>query len=809
MTSLWPDIRGAARLARRQPLFTSLLVVVLALGIAAAVAMFSVLNAVVLRELPYGRPQQLMWLWSMRPDGTRGPFSIQDFVDLRERETGCESLGAFANWSANLTGLGTAERLQGMRTSANAFAVLQVGAIVGRTIEPGDGDAGRTVVLGHGLWTRRFGGDPGVVGRALVLNGAPYTMVGVLPKSFVFPIRDAELAVPIVEADARRTEGDVAFLRVIGRLKPGVSAVRSEQYADPGRRRAPTASAARQRPQGGDSPDHPSRTDHRRLRGDAAAPLCGRDAGARRRVCQPRQPVARTNVGTAARVRRPDRARRQPIAARHATAHRDPPAHRVRRRGRARARRPGDRDCCSWRRPRRCLARPTRRSICAWCSFAIAVTLLTGLAVGLGPALHMSRVDPAAGLRGLGRASGGRRPLAIRRWLVAAEVAISLVLAVATAMLVQSFRQVQQVDPGFVTDHVLSMRVSLSATRYPSRSSVLAFQRRLEDRLRALPGAAAVGGASIVPLSGLRASVDFVIDGRPVPSDRVPEAEYRIISPQYFETMGIRLLKGRAFTDRDAAPAVDVAIVNKTMADRLWPGQSPVGSHLRIEPGSRIDQVVEVIGVVADVKHSGLEGDPTLDLYVPFAQLPEPSVVWITNNQFWVVRANGNPLARAAAARAALAEADPDVPAASVRTLEQAIDGTLAVRRFNVWLVALFGYAALALTACGIYAVSSHAVVERSRELGIRAALGASPRGLVALVLKTDFAGVVAGIGAGLVAARAVAAAIDGLLFQVRAGEPGPYAVVTMVIALVAACACYVPAARAARSDPLRVIRNE
>lgn len=808
MTSLWPDIRGAARLARRQPLFTSLLVVVLALGIAAAVAMFSVLNAVVLRELPYGRPQQLMWLWSMRPDGTRGPFSIQDFVDLRERETGCESLGAFANWSANLTGLGTAERLQGMRTSANAFAVLQVGAIVGRTIEPGDGDAGRTVVLGHGLWTRRFGGDPGVIGRALVLNGAPYTMVGVLPKSFVFPIRDAELAIPIVEADARRTEGDVAFLRVIGRLKPGVSAGRSEstltQVAVELQRLRPVVNARKVAIR--------LTTLHEQIIGDYAATLRLLFAAVTLVLV-----VACVNLASLSLAR--TSVRQREFAVRTAL-------------GVSRSRLvtqllietllptvfagAAGLVLASWGSRLLLMAAPAAMPRAADASldlrvvlFAIAVTLLTGLAVGLGPALHMSRVDPAAGLRGLGRASGGRRPLAIRRWLVAAEVAISLVLAVATAMLVQSFRQVQQVDPGFVTDHVLSMRVSLSATRYPNRSSVLAFQRRLEDRLRALPGAAAVGGASLLPLSGLRASVDFVIDGRPVPSDRVPEAEYRIISPQYFETMGIRLLKGRAFTDRDAAPAVDVAIVNKTMADRLWPGQSPVGSHLRIEPGSRIDQVVEVIGVVADVKHFGLEGDPTLDLYVPFAQLPEPSVVWITNNQFWVVRANGNPLARAAAARAALAEADPDVPAASVRTLEQAIDGTLAVRRFNVWLVALFGYAALALTACGIYAVSSHAVVERSRELGIRAALGASPRGLVALVLKTDFAGVVVGIGAGLVAARAVAAAIDGLLFQVRAGEPGPYAVVTMVIALVAACACYVPAARAARSDPLRVIRNE
>ena len=209
------------------------------------------------------------------------------------------------------------------------------------------------------------------------------------------------------------------------------------------------------------------------------------------------------------------------------------------------------------------------------------------------------------------------------------------------------------------------------------------------------------------------------------------------------------------------------------------------------------------------MKHFGLDGAPTMDLYIPFAQLPEPSVVWIKNNQFWVMRTAGNPLAVAAAARAALAEADPEVPAASVRTLEQAIDATLAARRFNAWIVALFGYAALALTACGIYAVSAHAVAARSRELGIRAALGASPRGLVALVLRTDFAAMVLGLAGGLLVARAVAPALGGLLFDVRAGDPGPYAAVTILLALVGATACYVPAARAAQSDPLRAIRND
>jgi putative ABC transport system permease protein len=441
--------------------------------------------------------------------------------------------------------------------------------------------------------------------------------------------------------------------------------------------------------------------------------------------------------------------------------------------------------------------------------FAVAATLATGIAVGLWPAIRLSRIDPAVDLRGIGRATGASSSLAIRRGLVAAEVAISLVLAVATLLFVQSLRRVEEVAPGFATDRVLSMRLSLSRERYSSRADVLAFQERLGARLRALPGVEAVGGTSLIPLSGMRASVDFVVDGRAVSRDRMPEAEYRIVSPGYFDTLGIGLLSGRGFTDRDRAGSVEVAVVNKTMADRLFAGRDPVGTRLRIEPGARIDQVVEIVGVVADVKHFGLDAPPTMDLYVPFAQLPEPSVVWIRNNQFWVMRTAGNPLAIAAAARAALAGADPDVPAAELRTLEQAIDGSLAVRRFNVWVVGLFGYAALALTACGIFAMSAHAVAARARELGIRAALGASPHGLVALVLRTDFAAVVCGLAAGLIAARAAASALGGLLFEVRPGDASPYVAVTILLTLVGGAACYLPASRAARTDPARVLRND
>jgi putative ABC transport system permease protein len=801
------DIRGAISLARRQRMFTVLMVAVLGIGIGAAVAMFSVLEAVVLRPLPYGRPAELMWLTSLRPDGSQGPFSIQDFVDLRERDTGCGTIGAFATWSANLTGDGIPERLQGMRASGNAFDVLQVRPLIGRTFRGDDRADDRAILLGHRLWMRRFGGSPAILGHAITLNSAVYTVVGVLPESFVFPIREAELVVPLVEEEARRVEGDVNSLRLIGRLRQAVSREQAEQAltarAQELRRLRPATNARKIAIRATNL--------HAQIVGDYAAAL-QLLFGAVVLVLL----LACVNLATLTLAR--TIGRRQEFAIRTALG---VSQTRLALQLLVESLVPALVAGCVGL----MLAAAATRAVLAVApaamprassvsldlrvvAVAFGMAILSGIVVGLAPALNLSRILPAAGLQAIGRASAGPNSLALRRGLVATEVAISLVLAVTTALLVESFRRIQQVDPGFATNHTLSMRLSLSRERYPDRASMLAFQRRLEDQLRALPGVTSVGGTSLLPLSGLRASVDFAVEGRAVRRDEVPEAEYRVASPDYFATMNIRLLKGRAFTERDVAPAVNVAIVNQTLASRMWPGENPIGRRLRIEPENPFDDIVEVVGVVGDVKHIGLDGQPTMDLYVPFAQLPERSVVWVTNNQFWVVHTDANPRALVAAARAALSAADPDVPAASVRTLENAIDNSLAVRRFNLWLAAAFGYAALVLTACGIYAVSAHAVTERVHELGIRAALGASPRRLVSLVLRTDFTCVVLGIGAGLIASRAIAPILRGLLFEVRPSDPGVYVLVAVMLAAVGVAACGIPAVRAARTDPARALRH-
>jgi predicted permease len=807
MSAVWSECRAAVRLALRQPLYTALTIGVLGVAIGSSVAMFSILNAVVLRPLPYTRPEELVYLASVRPDGTRGAFSIQDYVDLRERRFGAAAVAAFANWGANATGGSIAERVQGMRVSSNAFAVLGVQAALGRVFEAAD-EGSTPVVLLHSLWVRRYGADPAVVGRALTLNDVNYTIVGVLPPSFVTPIRDAELAVPLVEAEVRRVEGDVNFLRVIARL---------ESTAARGRAAAALTVIAREL-----QALHPQA--NVRKADIAITPLQEQIVGDYRTTLRLLLGavllvllLACVNLASLSLARTSARDRELAIRAALGVS-----------RSRlmlqllmetlvvAAAAGATGLLLAAWESGLLIAWAPAAMPRSADVSldtrvvlFALVATLATSLAVGLWPAIRLSRINAAADGRDLARTSSDRQSIAVRRGLVAVEVAISVVLAVATALFVQSLRRVQQVDPGFSTTQVLSMRLSQSGDRYPDRASVLVFQDRLEARLRELPGVQQVGGASLIPLSGFRATVDFVVDGRPFEQRDVPEAEFRAVSPGYFDTMGIRVVAGRRFDDHDR-PSGGVVIVNSTLVKRFFPGENPVGRRIHIEPGSpQLDHVVEIVGVVGDVKHYGLDSPPTFDLYVPFTQFPESSVVWLRNNQFWMLRTDGNPLALAPAARAALASADPDVPASTIRTLEQAIDGSLAVRRFNAWLVALFGYAALALTLCGIYAVGAHAVSARSRELAIRAALGAAPRGLVGLVLRTDFAAVAIGLGAGLLAARGAAAGVATLLFDVRPGDPRLYLIVTALVGAVGAAACYVPASRAGRADPSAVLRGE
>jgi putative ABC transport system permease protein len=802
------DLRAAAATARRQPIFTAFVVLVLAFGIGASIAIFSVVDGVLLRELPYRDPARLVWLWSMRPDGTRFPFAIQDVVDLRERSTAFDTIAAMGNWSVAFTGGGAPERLQGLRVTPALFGALGMQPAAGRLLRDGDDTAGRVVVITHGFWTRRFGADPSVIGRSLSLNGASYEVVGVLPPTFTMPVAASEVVVPLVEAEVRRAEGATSFLRIVGRLKDGVTVRQAEAQVTRIAAELQTLRPATNARKAGIAVDRL----HDAIAGNNAATLRMLLAAVLIVLLLVAVNLAGLSLARASSRQR-ELAVRVALGADRLAITRQLVAESV-----LPAAISGVLGVLFGEWGARVLlsAAPTALPRADEIGingdvalFALAITVATGIAIGLIPALQIRRLSASDDLRGAGRATAGRRALMIRRLLVGVQVAVSLVLLVAIGLLVRSLRIAQAVDPGFAPEHALTMRLALPRTRYVDRADILAFQQRLEQRLRALPGVRAVGGVNVLPLSGAQASVDFAVVGRPIPSDRLSTAEYRMITPSYLDAAGIHLTSGRRFTDRDVSPAADVAIVNQTMVDRLFQGRSPIGEHLHIQPETAaIARIVEIVGVVRDVKHFSLENPPNMDLYVPVGQVPQAFMVWLANNQFWVLRTEGNPMALADAARAGLAEADSEVPAI-VRTFEQAVERSLAARRFNLILISLFGYAALVLTACGIYAVSAQGVELRRRELGIRSALGASPRSLVTQVLGADAKVVVIGLAAGLLIARLASGAAAKLTFGVRATDPMTYAAVAALLAAVAAAACALPAVRAGRTDPIRVLRSD
>ncbi|HVR70002.1 MAG TPA: FtsX-like permease family protein, partial [Vicinamibacteria bacterium] len=386
--------------------------------------------------------------------------------------------------------------------------------------------------------------------------------------------------------------------------------------------------------------------------------------------------------------------------------------------------------------------------------------------------------------------------------------AVSVVLLTGAGLLVRSFLRLQAVDPGYRTDRLLTLRVSLPKGRYAERASLAAFHDRLAPRLQALPGVRAVGAASVAPLTPWRATINFTVLGQPPPPpENVPLANYRAVSETYFAAMEIPVLRGRAFTPADGAAAEPVAVVNRTLAERYWPGGDPIGAHLTIDDEPRRRQV-RVAGVVGDVKHYGLDDAPSLDVYVPYAQAPQSVAVWLANSTSWVLRTSLEPAVLAPAVRDEVQAVDAEVAATTLQSMDAALAGTVAPRRFNVLLLETFALGALLLAAGGIYAVTASLAAQRTRELGIRLALGARRRQILSLVLAQGMAPVLAGLAVGLAAALALARLIEGLLFGVAARDPATFALAPLLLAAAAAAASYLPARRATRIDPVQALRD-
>ncbi|HUG40416.1 MAG TPA: ABC transporter permease [Longimicrobiales bacterium] len=804
--SLLGEVRYAARKLVRAPAFTVVAVATLALGIGANAAIFGLVDSVLLRSLPYPGADRLVMAWQ---DYTArgGPedewFSPANYLDWKAGSTSFEALGAFSGASATLTGDGDPEPLAGGAVTVEFFEALGARPVAGRLFATEEDVAGgpNVVVLGHALWQRRFGADPGIVGRAIQLNGESYEVVGVVQPGFEFPLLGgSDLFFPL-GLDASDPSRGAIFIRVVGRLKPGVTLERAQTEVSGIAARLAT-----------DHPAYNSGVDGRleplreRLVGSVRAGLLALFAGVGAVLL-----IACVNLANLLLARSGIRRRESAVrAAMGAGAFRIARLPLLESLILAVAGAAAGLVLALWLMDALVGLSPLGlpdmfQPRLEWRVIAFTAALAAATAAGFGliPALQAARPDLVSSLKEGGRGGSGRAPG--RRALVVLQVAFALTLLIAAGLLTRSFAALQSVDPGFRAEGVLTFRVNAPASRYPEDEQTAAFYRSLLERFEGLSGVESAGMVSWAPFSGGDTDVSFVIEGEPAPAPGEAKVIwYRQADPDYFRTMRIPLLAGRTFTGADETGASPVAVLARSAAERFFPGTDAVGK--RIKPGSdpgSDDPWVTIVGVVGSVRHLGLDSDPKLEMYLPHGAFPRRSMSI-------VLRTSGSdPTALAPAVRAAVKELDPNMAVAGLSTMESLVSGSVALPRFLSLCISAFGALALLLAAVGVYGVISQLVSQRTRELGIRMALGADRRTVLGMVLRQGAVLVAGGAILGLGAALLVARAIEGLLFQTSPVDPATYVGLPLLLGAVAFLATWIPARRAAAVDPMTALRNE
>jgi predicted permease len=819
MSDLLQDLRYALRGLRQRPGFALIAVLTLGLGIGANTAIFSIANGVLLRPLPYAEPDRLVMVWGHRAQSPLAELSESEYWDLRERSRALASLAAFVDGSLNLTGSGVPERLRVGFMTAGATSVLGVQPRVGRAFAAEEDLPGRplAVLLSDGLWRRRFGADPGILGRTLTIDDEPPPVFGIMPPDFKLPTQygaPLEIWAPIQHDPAadRRSRG-CHYLRAVGRLRSGVT-------VDAASRESSTLMR-------GMLSEYP--TEYRPDFDGSATPVQQEVVGDVRPAILVLLGavgllllIACANVAGLLLARAEGRQRE--IALRIALGA-----------GRGRLVRQLLTEslvlalvggvlgllAAVWGVRGLVLAAPA--SIprldavgidAPVLGFTVCLTLVTGLLFGLAPALHAARPDLSGALGDGGR--GGTSGVArhrVRRALVAGQVALALVLVTGAGLLVQSFVRLRQVDPGFRPQRLLTARIELSPVRYATNESMRRFYRDLLDRLHELPGVRGAATARALPMTDRLEIGDwsFILEGRasspPLPTDWHP-ADWQVVSPDYFRTMGIPVLSGRGIEASDQLGTPGAVVVNRTLAQQVWPRGGAVGQRVLLG-GGEVDSVWRtVVGVVGDVRHRGLSAQPRPEMYLPYAQFPAGTGT-ATRSLYLVIRTAGDPTAIVPAVRAALAGLDPDVPLAGVQTMEESMGSWAAERRLLMLLVSSFAVLALVLGAVGIYGVMAHLVAQREREIGVRVALGAVPGEIVRLVTVQGMAMVGLGIAAGALISLAATRLLQSLLFEVRPSDPATLAGPALALAGVASVAMLVPAIRATRVDPIDALRAD
>jgi len=809
MESLIQDVRFGVRVLLKHPGFTLIAALTLALGIGANTAIFSVVNTVLLQSLPYKDAGQLVSVWEVQNNVAQQMFAPAEFLDHQSQNHSFTDMAAYRSMYLTLTGQGEPEQLDGMIVSANLFSLLGVSAERGRIFEPEDGRAGaaRVAIISHNFWQERFGGDPNVIGKTLTLSDEPVTLIGVMSPGFQDPSQSNERQVwinprnvvpdwsPNLAVDVRSIR-DTGFLRVIARLKPNVNVSQAQTDLD--------AIAARLQQQYPRPSGHGARVIslHEQTVGSVRPTLLIL-LGAVSLVLL----IACANVTSLMLTRATERYREMAIRTALGASR-----WRIVRQLLVESLLLAGLGCVGgflfafW--SMRLILASGRSEIPRLSQmgldyrvfiFTLGVSVLTGLVFGLAPALAAAKPDLNSALKeGSKNTTAARNRL--RQTLVVAEVALASVVLIGAGLLVSSFAKLLAVKPGFNQQHLLTMRIGLGNQRYIKSVERKRFVSELNARMEAVPGVDSVGIGDDLPIAGTDSSTSLKIQDRPLtsPNDLV-SVGLHVISPHYFDALGTRLLKGRVFTEHDAADAPSVFIINETLARRCWPNQDPLGKRIRY---NNADPWGEIVGVVEDVKFDGLHLESTPHLFEPYQQ----------NAWSFLVVTIRSPLDKGtllAAVRREVKALDPNLPISNVRMMEEVIAQSLATRRFVLLLFGLFAGLALLLATIGIYGVLTASVSQRTRELGVRIALGATTRDVRRLIVGQGLKLVLSGLVVGVVSALALKRVIGKLLFGVSPTDPMTFLAIAVLMIAVALLACWIPARRATKVDPLLALRSE
>ena len=813
MNTLFQDVRYGLRMLLKSPSVSIVATIALALGIGANTAIFSVVNAVLLRPLPFPNSDALMSVFEK--DDTRGvvrgSYSYPNFFDLRQQNHVFENVAAYHDSDFIMTGRGDPVRLQGGVVTADLFSALGTAPLLGRTFLPNEDkptETGRVVVLSERLFASRFNSDASVLNQQITLDGKSYTIIGVMPHGFEFPVQNEPLELWTTIADDSAGSSPITgqrgahFLRVIARLRLGVTEAQAQAEA--------SAIAARLEQQ------YPDTNTHKGIRVESALKALVGDV----------RPALLILLGAVACVLLIACANvANLLLARAMTRHKEMAVRSALGASRMRV-------------VRQLLTESILLSLAGgvlglglavWWSdllialgkndipraiqvgldwrvlgFTLGVSVLTGVIFGLVPALHLSKTELTESLKeGRGAGAGAKRNR-IRGILVVAEVAIAVVLLVGAGLLIQSLWRLQHVNAGLQPQNILTFNVSVPDVRYSSEKQARFFND-LTGRLRSLPGVQSASAVMPLPLSGDRFGISFEIEGRPVAKKDQPSADVFIVEPNYFHTMGIPIINGRDFEERDEHKSTPVIIVTETFARQFFPGEDPIGK--RIKPGiSTWDEdkstMREIVGVVADIRSRALNTEPKPTYYLPQSQVPFTQLIG-------VVKSSNDPRSLTGSVTREVRALDTELPVFSVKTMDEYISSSIAAPRFNTTLLSIFAVVALVLTIIGLYGVMSYSVAQRTNEIGIRMALGAQSRDVLGLIVKEGLKMVLFGLVLGIGGALALTRLLETLLFGVKTRDPATFLAIAGLLSIVAMLACYIPAWRATRVDPLEALRCE